>query len=72
MLVPEEREAACLGAAMIAAVAGARFRDFAEAAAACVRIAHRYEPHPTPALQAKYRRFCRIYQALLPRNLDRD
>lgn len=72
VLVPEEREAACLGAAMIAAVAGARFRDFAEAAAACVRIAHRSAPHPTPALQAKYRRFCRIYQALLPRNLDRD
>ena len=72
VLVPEEREAACLGAAMIAAVADGRFRDFAEAAAACVRIARRYEPRPTPAQQRKYRRFCRIYEALLPRNLDND
>ena len=37
VLVPEEREAACLGAAIVAAVSDGRFASLEEAMAACVR-----------------------------------
>lgn len=63
VLIPEEKEAACLGAAMIAAVSDGRFPDYAAAAAACVRMTHRYEPTSAPRTEQKYRRFCALYDA---------
>ena len=66
--IPAEKEAACLGAAMIAAVSSGSFVDFEAAAAACVGFTKTFEPHPTARLEKKYRRFCALYQAALALN----
>jgi xylulokinase len=63
--VPAEKEAACLGAAMIAAVSGGKFADLADAAKSCVAFAHTYEPEKQEMLEQKYRRFCALYEASL-------
>lgn len=65
VLIPAEKEAACLGAAMIAAVSSKGFRDYADAVKQCVSIQHCYEPHPTEHTQRKYHRFCALYDAAL-------
>ena len=66
--IPKEKEAACLGAAMIAGVSNGRFADYAAAAEHCVALLHRYEPKPTEHTQKKYRRFCALYRAALEIN----
>ena len=63
--IPAEKEAACLGAAMIAAVSDGRYGDFAAAVADCVTMQMSYEPKPSKRLERKYRRFCALYQAAL-------
>ena len=63
--IPKEKEAACLGAAMIAAVSAGRFADFVEAAGYCVEMTHQYDPNPTEHLERKYCRFCALYDAAL-------
>lgn len=63
--IPEEKEAACLGAAIIAAVSSGSFASFADAAKQCIRFCHVYEPHPTQHTEQKYRRFCALYDAAL-------
>ncbi len=65
VMIPAEKEAACLGAAMIAAVSGGRFADFSQAARACIAMASRFEPNPSGHTQRKYRRFCALYDAAL-------
>ena len=66
--IPKEKEAACLGAAMIAGVSDGRFADYAAAADHCVALLHRYEPNPTAHTEKKYRRFCALYRAALEIN----
>lgn len=66
--IPKEKEAACLGAAMIAAVSDGHFASFDEAAASCVTMQHQYEPNPTERTERKYRRFCALYRAALEIN----
>ena len=63
--IPKEKEAACLGAAIIAAVSCGRFSGFGEATGAVVEFSCRYEPNPQTRLETKYRRFCRLYEAAL-------
>ena len=63
--IPAEKEAACLGAAMIAAVSDGKYADFNAAVADCVSMQMSYEPKPTQRLERKYRRFCALYQAAL-------
>ncbi len=63
--IPAEKEAACLGAAMIAAVGAGAYASFEVAAADCVAMTHGYEPHTTERLEGKYRRFCALYDAAL-------
>lgn len=63
--VPAQTEAACLGAAMAAAVAAGRFADHAQAAACCVSVRETYLPHPSAALDHAYRRFTQLYTAAL-------
>ena len=63
--IPTEKEAACLGAAMIAAVSDGRYADFAAAVEDCVTMKMAYEPKPSKRLERKYRRFCALYQAAL-------
>ena len=65
MSIPKEKEAACLGAALIAAVSDGRFASYAEAVHSCVELTHSYAPHPTDRLETKYRRFNALYKAML-------
>lgn len=59
--IPAEREAACLGAAMIAAVGDGRYGGFEDAARACVSYTKVFYPRPAEAVERKYRRFCALY-----------
>ena len=61
--IPAEKEAACLGAAIIAAVADGQFPDYTAAAEALVSFSQTYTPNPTPRLEAKYRKFQALYEA---------
>ena len=63
--IPAEKEAACLGAAMICGVSDGRFATFEEAVAACVGMNAQYEPHPSARLDRKFRRFNALYEAAL-------
>ena len=63
--IPGEKEAACLGAAMIAAVSSGKYNSFADAVADCVVMLHTYTPNPTERTERKYRRFCALYDAAL-------
>ena len=65
VVIPAEKEAACLGAALIAAVSDGRFASYAAAAEHCVRMERRYDPHPLPVYEKKYRQFCALYRASL-------
>ncbi len=66
--IPGEKEAACLGAAMIAGVSDGRFESFDNAVSACVKMEKHYTPNPSEHLQKKYRRFCALYEAALKIN----
>ena len=63
--IPKEKEAACLGAALIAAVSDGRFASYEEAVDVCVELLHQYVPAPTAHYEKKYRRFCALYRAAL-------
>jgi len=63
--IPTEKEAACLGAAMIAAVNDGHYADYAAAVEALVQMQMEYTPKPAKRLERKYRRFCALYQAAL-------
>ena len=60
--VPREKDAACLGAAIIAAVSAGRFADFGEAAS-CIHVERTYQPGDRR--EEKYRRFRKLYKAAL-------
>ena len=66
--IPAEKEAACLGAAMIAAVSDGRYASFGQCSADCVRFATVYQPQSSPVLEQKYQRFCKLYEAALQIN----
>ena len=66
--IPKEKEAACLGAAMIAAVADGKYEDFAAASAELVSFSTEYTPRPSEHYARKYRRFCKLYDAALEIN----
>ena len=66
--IPREKEAACLGAAMICAVADGSFANYEEAVRACVEMQMQYQPNPSQRLERKYRRFCALYNAALEIN----
>ena len=63
--IPKEREAACLGAAMIAAVSSGRFKNFEEAAKVCVSFVKEFTPEKTEYTEKQYKRFCALYDAAL-------
>jgi len=65
VLIPKEKEAACLGAAIIAAVADGRYADFDQAAGEVVSFVRRFTPNPTAGTETKFRRFCALYDAAL-------
>jgi sugar (pentulose or hexulose) kinase len=61
--IPAEKEAACLGAAMVAAVSDGAYVSLEQCAEKVIAIKAAFEPHNTPAVEEKYQRFCRLYQA---------
>ena len=63
--IPKEKEAACLGAAMIAAVSSGVFENYENAVKACVSFDKCYTPVPTEFLERKYHRFQALYTASL-------
>lgn len=62
--IPEEKEAACLGAALVAAVAEGCYHSYQAAAASCVRMEKRFTPRPNARYERKYRQFCALYEAM--------
>ncbi len=60
--IPTEKEAACLGAAMIAAVADGRYRNLKEAADNLVAFSKEYTPNTSAYTEEKYQRFCKLYE----------
>jgi len=62
--VPAVTEAGCLGAAMIAARSQGQYETL-EAAAKDVKMVRAYTPNPSPAIEEKYRKFCKLYEAAL-------
>lgn len=65
VVIPTEKEAACLGAAMIGAVADGLFDSYEAATAACVSFQKRYEPVNKEMFEVKYQKFCALYEAML-------
>ena len=61
ILIPEEKEAACLGAAILAAVSDGAIASL-EAAAEGIAIKKTFQPHYSEAIETKYRRFCTLYE----------
>ena len=63
--IPQEQEAACLGAAMIGAVADGLFANYAAAVEKCVAIKAEYLPQPSGYYDGKYEKFCTLYDATI-------
>ena len=63
--IPKEKEAACLGAAIVCAVCDGRFATLAEGVDACVEMQMEYTPKSTERLERKFRRFNALYKAAL-------
>jgi len=61
--IPAEKEAACLGAAMIAAVNDGAFASLETCVEQCVGFEKVYLPTKSRILEKKYRQFCALYQA---------
>ena len=65
ILVPKEKEAACLGAAICAAVASGGCASFEEAYEAGNCVEKRFIPVKNAVYERKYRQFCALYDAMV-------
>ncbi len=65
VIVPAETEAACLGAAIIAAWNDGLYPDLTTAAKAIVKTARQYEPSGDARTEQLYKRFVKLYDAAL-------
>ena len=65
VVIPTEKEAACLGAAMIGAVSDGVFASYQAAAEKCVSFQKRFEPVNHDKYEKKYQKFCALYDAML-------
>ncbi|HWR23749.1 MAG TPA: FGGY family carbohydrate kinase [Feifaniaceae bacterium] len=63
--IPAEKEAACLGAAMIGAVAAGEYCSYDDAAAAAVRMERCFLPSPDAQYARKHRQFLALYSAMI-------
>lgn len=61
VVIPKEKEAACLGAAIISAISEGIFHDYKEAAKKVIEIEKRYEPQTNSCFDRKYRQYCALY-----------
>ena len=65
VVIPTEKEAACLGAALIGAVSDGVFASYEDAAGKIVTFQQRYEPVNHERYGKKYEKFCALYEAML-------
>ena len=65
VVIPAEKEAACLGCGIIGAVSDGVFADFEDASNKCVAFTKRFEPVNHALYEAKYKKFCALYDAML-------
>jgi xylulokinase len=63
--VPADKEAACLGAAIIGAVSGGTCGSYDDAIRHSVRMSSRYEPRSGDEMQRKHKQFEHLYKAML-------
>lgn len=63
VVVPKDSEAACLGAAIAAAVSCGAYAGFVEACETAVSMDRRYEPKSDPEEERRFRQFCAIFEA---------
>ena len=66
ILIPNNEEAACLGAAIIGWVSSGKKKSFQQAINECVSIKKEFTPKNHEAFQLKYEMFDRIYENLTP------
>lgn len=65
VVIPAEKEAACLGAAIIGAVSEGVFAGYQEAAQKIISFTKRFEPVNHAKYEKKYEKFCALYEAML-------
>ena len=65
VVIPAEKEAACLGAAIIGAVSDGVFASYGDAAEKIVKFEKRYEPNDHAKFEKKYQKYCALYDAML-------
>ena len=65
VVIPTEKEAACLGCAIIGAVADGVFPSYQDAADKIISFQHRYEPVNHAKYEKKYEKYCALYEAML-------
>ena len=65
VVIPTEKEAACLGCAIIGAVSEGVFAGYREAADKIISFQHRYEPVNHDKYEDKYKKYCALYDAML-------
>ena len=65
VVIPAEKEAACLGCAIAGAVSDGVFADYKAAAEKCVSFEKRFEPVNHDKYEKKYLKFCALYEAML-------
>lgn len=64
VVIPAEKEAACLGSAIIGAVSDGVFTSFSDAADQCISFTKRYTPDNHEKYQTKFEKFCALYEAM--------
>lgn len=62
--IPAQKEAACLGAAMVGAVSAGAYDSYEQAAEAAVQFSHRYHPRENALLERKHRQFLALYDSM--------
>jgi len=65
VVIPAEKEAACLGCAIVGAVSDGVFADYKDAAEKCISFEKRFEPVNHRKYEKKYQKFCALYEAML-------
>ena len=65
VVIPTEKEAACLGCAIIGAVSEGVYAGYQEAADKIISFQHRYEPENHDKYEKKYQKYCALYDAML-------
>ena len=65
VVIPAEKEAACLGCGIIGAVTDGIFASFEDASEKCISFTKRFEPVNHALYEAKYKKFCALYDAML-------